>query len=203
MARGRKPNPSDIPDVEEIERMMRLPDCRKKEGARDYALMLVFANTPARKGELRSLLRSDLLRYGDRCFIQYKVLKKGKVEWNKVPIRPPVWEGVNHYLAMTKRGAKPSDPMFLTLGKHGPYKKGAITDKAIDCFVKKYVALAEIQKRITPHSFRAFYVTLRLPAHDIRSIMGITRHGSITAISPYARMIDKRVEEAALAFSFS
>lgn len=204
MAIGRPKFPSDIPDVEEVIAMLKIPDNRVKIEARDYALLLVFANTPARKGEIISLNREDLIRYGDKCFLRYRLLKKDAEEWKKVPITVPVYLGIKKHLDNEKR-AKPSDPMFHTLGKFGPYKKQRITDKAIDCFIKKYKAKAKIPegKRITPHSFRAFYVTIRMKNHDPKAIMGITGHKGLDSFETYARQIDERVTNAALAHSFT
>jgi integrase len=186
--------------------MLALPDRRTKEGTRDYAVLLVLANTPMRKGELVRLNVGNLIDEGQK-HVTYQGLKKRseKPYWLKLPIAENVYLGVKRYLQLEHGDNPPSAdaPLFLTLGKHGPYDKQRLTPKAVDCLVERYVRLASIEKRITPHSFRATYLTLRAPGRDPATLMTLSGHSSLQSLLPYVRATAERRKEAALAFTFA
>lgn len=194
---------SDILTPDEIRKILSLPDKRKKDELRDYAVLLVFCNTPIRKGEMVKLNVSNLIRRGKSCFIHYAVLKKRKTEkrevWIEVPIPVDVYDVVIRYVQSEYKNRKiPSDaPLFFTLGKHGPHEKRRITPRAIEKIVAKYKRKAGINKRLTAHSFRATYVTDRkhIPPG---TMIQITGHKDIKGLSPYLRSSKQEVAEAAL-----
>jgi integrase len=207
VTRGRPIGQSDVLEPGEIEKLLSLPDRRTKEGARDYAVLLVFANTPMRKGELVNLNVAHLIDEGQQKYIAYQGLKKrsSRPYWLKIPIADDVHRGITRYIQMEHGNTTPTadSPLFLTLGKHGPYDKRRISPKAVDCLVEKYVKLAEILKRVTPHSFRATYLTLRAPGRDPATLMTLSGHSGLKSLLPYLRATEERRREAALAFSFA
>jgi integrase/recombinase XerD len=201
---GRPVGQSDVLEPAEIRKILSLPDRRSKDGIRDYAILLVLANTPMRKGELICLNVNSLIDEGQK-FVSYKGLKKksGRPYWLKIPISDEVHRGLRRYLESDNPAGVPADrPLFLTLGKHGPYEKSRITAKAVDCLVGKYVGLAKIAKRVTPHSFRATYLTLRA-AKDPWTLTSLSGHSDVKLLNPYVRRTEQRKREAALLFSFT
>jgi len=165
---GRPLGQSDFLEANEVMKILSLPKRNTKEGLRDYAILLVFSNTPMRKGEVISLKVENLVNNGG-YFIEYVVLKKRKSKTKKsrrvsIPISREVYVLLQRYLKSEYRNEaiKPDSPLFRTLGKHGPYAKGPLTAKAVDLLVHKYGRLSGIKKRITPHTFRSTYLTLRL-----------------------------------------
>ena len=204
MSKGRPVGKSDVLTKEELTRIMSLPDRRSRQGARDYAVLLVLCNTPMRKGEIVNLNTENLIDEGEKKYITYAALKKKSQRpyWLKIPIQGIVYEGVKRYVDISKENGSTTGPLFKTLGKHGPYDTRRITPKAIDLIVEKYVDEAGIQKRVTPHSFRATYATLRKHA-DPWTLQGLGGWASIASVMPYVREDEKHREEAALAFSFS
>lgn len=204
LKRGRPVGQSDILTVKEIQTLLSLPDKRTKEGARDYAVLLALANTPMRKGELVRLNVEDLIDEGQK-YLSYKGLKKHSERpyWLKIPIADAAYLGIKRYL-QTEYGKSLSNgtALFMTLGKHGSYSKGRITPKAVDCIVSKYVEQAGILTRITPHSFRATYLTLRAPGRDPSTLLSLSGHTGLKSLLPYLRATEERRREAALAFEF-
>lgn len=200
--RGRPVGQSDDLTINELSAMLALPDRRTLEGMRDYAVLLAFGNTPMRKGELVSLCVGNLLDEGEAKAITYKGLKKRKQKpyWLKIPIAADVFDSIRRYVSMEhrRRTLRHDDPLFMTLGKYGPYKKRPITPASIDGIVRKYSLLAGIKKRVTPHSFRASYVTLRAPGRDPASFLDLTGHADLRGVLPYFRRIAKRTLEAAM-----
>ncbi len=201
--KGRPVGKSDVLTESELQLIMTLPDRRSKHGARDYAVLLAFGNTSMRKGEVISLNTENLISEGEKKFIVYRALKKrtARVVWVRIPISDKVFEGIKRYCDLDHQRT-PSSPLFRTLGKHGPYEPGRISAKAIDCIVQKYVDEARIRKRITPHSFRASFPTLR-KHHSPWTLQNLGGWASINSVMPYVRETEKEIEDAALEFQFA
>ena len=201
--RGRPWNASDILTHEELELISSCPDKRTAQGIRDYAILLIFCNTPIRLGELITLKTSHLVNNGDSKFIAYVSLKKKtlKKSWRIIPITQDVYDGVKRYLDMDPHRTADT-PMFFTLGKHGPYEKRGITKDAVDGIVAKYVAQAGLKKRITPHSFRASFVTLR-KNEDWKALQEMGGWTDMNSMMPYVRASAEEKRKTALAFSVS
>lgn len=204
---GRPVGQSDDLSVDELRAIIALPDRRTTEGLRDYAVLLMFLNTPARIGEVCSMKVGHLDDNGKSPAVSYEVLKKrsGRKKWVRVPIDRGVFDGIMRYVKAEYRNKKlhASDPLFYTLGKFGPYKKRPITDDAVRGIVAKYARLAGIQKRVTPHSFRASYLTLRAPGRDPATLLGLSSHADIRGIMPYIRTSEAKKQEAALSIQIS
>jgi integrase len=49
---GRPKGQSDFLESWELQKIVGLPDRRTKDGMRDYAVLVLLANTPLRKGEI-------------------------------------------------------------------------------------------------------------------------------------------------------
>jgi integrase len=90
----------------------------------------------------------------------------------------------------------------MTLGKHGPYQKRPLTVKAVDKLITKYLILSKIKKRITPHSFRATYITQR-GDKDLASLLTLSGHADLKGLTPYLRAKHKKIEEAAFSRSYA
>jgi len=205
-SRGRPVGQSEDLTADELTKIISLPDRRTRQGLRDYAVLLAFLNTPMRKGELVRLKVGNVIDEKTETFITYEGLKKRskKKYWLKIPIEREVFDGIVRYIKSEygARRLKASEPLFYTLGKHGPYQRRPITPWAIDLIVQKYVRLAQIQKRITPHSFRASYLTLR-ESEPIGALLGLSGHASAQGITPYLRASQEKKRKAAGRYSFS
>lgn len=208
---GRPPGQSDDLTREEIQTIVRLPDKRSKTGFRDYVVLLVLANTPMRKGELVGLTIGSLIDEGLKKFILYKGLKKRKQRdkitgeiktkqkphWLKLRVATDVFNSILRYVESEHKGKMDHrTPLFMTLGKRGPYQKQGLTPKAVDWIVRHYVREAGIKKRITPHSFRATWTTIHGEGQDPATIIKSTGHASIVGVMPYLRTSKKKIEDS-------
>lgn len=213
--RGRPHGQSDFLEAAELRQLVNLPDRRTKEGLRDYAVLVLLANTPLRKGEIAMLKRGNMVNTGTQTFIHYVVEKKRKVRGkgqekhrvieNTVPLRKETYEAIIKYHEAEFKGtdADQDNPLFMTLGKHGNCVKQAITAKAIDYIVSKYAQLSGINKRITPHSFRASFATHALDkGADLKTVSELLGHASILSTQPYLRSNIERKQKAIECFSF-
>jgi len=197
---------SDDLTEDEIQKILSIPDKRKRDELRDYAVLLAFCNTPMRKAELASLNLSNLVDEGKRQYLTYIGVKKRskKKYWLQIQIEKKVYDGISRYVQSEykDRPMLADDALFFTLGKHGPYEKRRITPRAIDKIVAKYKRKAGINKRITPHSFRATYVTLRENVPP-GTMIKLTGHNDIKSLSPYSRSSRQKVEDAAMSKQFA
>lgn len=217
--RGRPLGQSEDLTEEELDQILKVPDRRSKRGLRDYTILLTFANTPMRKSELCALDLGNLLDEGKKKSISWKALKKRKrrdpatgevhvnqkTHWQKIPLDLEVFQAIVRYVESEYKGKKldRSAPLFTTMGTRGPYKKRRITPWAIDDIVARHVKLAGIKKRVTPHSFRASYVTIRLGlGHDPVTLQKTGGWADIRGVMPYLRSNQKKIEEAALSRRF-
>ncbi len=185
--------------------MLAIPDRRTRQGMRDYALLVIVANTPLRKGEIVGLRRSSLMEQGKKCFIRYSVKKKRREQYNTVPINAMVYEVLMSYqrAEFRKRCNDSHNPLLLTLGKHGPYEKVPITGRAISLIIEKYARLAKIVKRITPHSFRASWATnLLVSGSDPKTVSLLMGLAKAASVEPYLRSNIERKQRSAEVFCY-
>jgi integrase len=203
---GRPTGQSDVLTADEIRQLLgAVKDRRTTEGARDYAILLMLANTPARKGELIALNLENVKAQGGAYSISRKALKKKRTAWITTPIDANAYAGFMSYAR--KWNLDPTrdaqGPLFFTLGGRGGYERHRLTPKAVDCLVEKYARLAGITKRITPHSFRASYLTLRSQGHKPETLATLSGHASLASILPYLRSTDEERRNAALSVAFA
>lgn len=206
--RGRPRNQSATLTAEEVNALMSLPNKRTKQGARDFAVLLIFGNTPARIQEVINLNVGDLVDEGSRQYVVRRGIKKRskKPYWIATRISKPVYDGIKKYVDWEgKRG--PDEPLLMTLGIHGPFGKQRLTKKAVYKMFERYLEIAFQKgliekKRITPHSFRATYTTLR-KHHDPWTLQALGGWNDVKSVMPYVREDKKLMDDAALEFQFA
>jgi len=181
---------------DECQALLRAPDQRTVDGKRDYAILKLFLNTGMRKQELLNLKYKDIKLYNHQLCLEVR----GKGGWSRrQPIgSKEVLSAIKNYWTAAKIKPKDDDPLFFTLGKHGPWHKRPLTAVAVDCIVAKYAKLALIKKRITPHSLRHTFCTLGLrQGIDLRTMQSLMGHHSIGSTQVYLHTDDERKFEAA------
>lgn len=211
---GRPLGQSDDLTMDELKTLLRLPDKREKVGFRDYAVLLTFCNTPMRVGELKRLTVGSMIDEGTKKFISYKALKKRKCRdkqtgeikvkqrpyWLKIPIATDVYSAIIRYIQNEHKTGKieHTQPLFMTTGIRGPYEKRPLTYNAAAGIIAKYLKKAGINKRVTPHSFRATYLTMRADGHSPKTLCDLSGHADIRGVMPYLRSSEEKRRAAAL-----
>ncbi len=187
---------SDHLTKEECQALLRTPDQRTTEGKRDYAILKLFLNTGMRKHELLNLKYKDIKLYNHQLCLE--VRGKGGYSRRQPIGSREVLSALKSYWVSAKLKLKDDNPLFFTLGKHGPWRKKPLTSTAIDGIVKKCAKLALIKKRITPHSLRHTFCTLGLrQGIDLRTMQALMGHHSISSTQVYLHTDDERKFEAA------
>lgn len=172
--------------VAEVDRLLATPDTSDKYGIRDRAMLEVLYATGLRVSELVHLKLVDL--HLEMGLIQ--TLGKGDKE-RIVPIGDVASDWIQRYLQTSRPVLlKQRTSPYLFLNAHG----GGLTRQAIWQKIKHYVALADIQKDVTPHTLRHSFATHILEnGADLRVVQELLGHADITTTQIYTHISKKRL----------
>ncbi len=186
---------------EEIGAMLRVPNRRTLQGRRDYALLLIMFGSVLRSAEVCSLNVGDIQSYRNQPVLVVSG-KGGRIR--KVPCHPEAIGAVRAYWnGEGRNGDDPTEPIFQTLGRHGPHKVGRLTHKAIRCLVERTAKAALIKKRVTPHTLRHTFAVSVLDARvDLRTLMELLGHRHISTTERYTHSSDEKKLAAVNALTF-
>ena len=186
---------------EEIVAMLRVPDRRTLQGKRDYALLKTMFGSGLRSAELCSLDVEDIHTYRNQPVLVVNG-KGGNIR--QVPLLPKALEAIRAYWkAEGRNGHDPGEPIFQTLGKHGPYEARRLTYKAIRHLVSGTRRAALIKRRVTPHTLRhTFAVSLLDQGVDLRTVQDLMGHASIITTQAYLHTSDEKKLAAVNSLAF-
>ncbi|MDA2916856.1 tyrosine-type recombinase/integrase [Nitrospinae bacterium AH_259_B05_G02_I21] len=186
---------------EEVASMLRVPDRRTLQGKRDHAILKVMFAAGLRSAELCSLSVEDIQAYRNQPVLVVNG-KGGKVR--KVPLHPEALAAIKSYWRAEGRNADdPREPVFQTLGKHGPYEASRLSYKAIRHLVSKTRKVALIRRRVTPHTLRhTFAVSLLDQGVDLRTLQDLMGHGSVAVTQRYLHTSDEKKMSAVHSLTF-
>lgn len=166
----------------EIELLFAEIDHSKPEGMRNRAMLEVLYSSGLRVSELTNLKINQL--YFDIGFL--KVVGKGNKE-RFVPIGQTAIKHLQLYMEHTRNLQKPasgSEP-FVFLNRRGK----PISRVMVFMIVKELAAKANIDKNISPHTFRHSFAThLVEGGADLRAIQEMLGHESITTTEIYTHL---------------
>lgn len=170
--------------VEEVDRLLAVPDLETPLGVRDRAMIEVLYATGLRVSELCGLRVDGVnLELGFlRCF------GKGSKE-RLVPLGESACQAVGAYLK-DARGAHASEVLFLTP------RGAALTRFEFWEILKRYAAKAGIRKNISPHVLRHSFATHLLDrGADLRAVQMMLGHEDISTTQIYTHVIRERLKE--------
>jgi len=151
------------------------------------AVILLLFTTGMRQAELRNLKLSNFeTREGIR-FLYY--MGKGQ-KMNQIPIHPTTAYYVDEYIAwMEKIGRKIGEGDFLfqpTKNSHSGKTKKKLSHTALGYIVGKWAKLVNKEKRITPHSARATFISSLIEnGEDIYYISQLVNHSDVRTTQRY------------------
>ncbi len=170
--------------LDEIDNLVNSVDLSTKEGERNQAIIETLYGCGLRVSELIDLKLSDL--FFKEGFI--KVTGKGNKQ-RFVPIGEVTQQYISEYIRNSRTlvplKKKASDVLFLN-------RRGNILTRAmIFTIVKNLAVVADLQKNISPHTFRHSFATHLLEnGADLRAIQQMLGHESITTTEIYMH-VDK------------
>lgn len=180
-----------IPDVlslEDIEKILNVPDLTKFEGLRDSAMLEILYASGLRVTELVELKQVNI-NYDHGYLI---VMGKGSKE-RIVPIGMTSIKKINDYLELSRPHLakdKISDYLFIT-------RRGTcFTRQGFWKLIKAYAKEAGILKNISPHTIRHSFATHLLErGADLRTIQLLLGHSDISTTQIYTHVESKRLRE--------
>jgi len=180
-----------IPDVlslEDIEKILNVPDLTKFEGIRDSAMLEVLYASGLRVTELVELKQVNI-NYDHGYLI---VMGKGSKE-RIVPIGLTSIKKINDYLELSRPHLvknELSDYLFIT-------RRGTcFTRQGFWKLIKAYAKEAGIVKNISPHTIRHSFATHLLErGADLRTIQLLLGHSDISTTQIYTHVESKRLRE--------
>jgi len=174
-------------NMDEVEALLKAPNLRNSQGARDKACLELMYATGMRVSELINLKMNDLnMDVGfAKCF------GKGGKE-RIIPFGKMAKEGIARYMERSRPGflkKKVSNFLFLTrLGR--PMSRQTFWKT-----IKKYAREAGIKKRIAPHSLRHSFATHILErGADLRVVQELLGHADISTTQIYTHVTKDRLK---------
>ena len=182
--------PSHLP-VDDVFRLMDLPDRKNSLGLRDLAILEVLYSCGIRVAELAGMNVSSI--DDDQRLV--KVTGKGGRE-RIVPIGRQALRAVKAYLSVTGEVRKRivlaghGDPLFMN------FRGGRLTTRSIGRIVKQYARAGGLTEEISPHSMRHTFATHLLDGGaDLRSVQELLGHKSLATTQKYTHVSLKRLME--------
>ncbi|MEI8135131.1 MAG: site-specific tyrosine recombinase XerD [bacterium] len=175
--------PPEVLTIAEIESLLSKPNRNTNKGIRDKAILEFLYATGARVSELTELTVTQLfLKDG---FV--RLFGKGKKE-RLVPIGKIAVKSLDEYLDKIRplfvKHSKPTDAIFLN------QERGtALSRMAIWNIIQEYAREAQIEKHLTPHTFRHSFATHLLEGGaDLRVVQELLGHADISTTEIYTHI---------------
>ena len=175
--------------VDEIFRLLDLPDKKSLSGARDSAILELFYSTGIRISELTGIHMEDL-HLAQRMV---KVRGKGKKE-RLLPLGQKSVGALEDYIEFRGKQIAKIHPvpeeLFLNFRGRG------ISVRGVRKILEKYIRHNNFTGKISPHSLRHSFATHMLDAGaDLRSIQEMLGHSSLSTTQKYTHLTIDRLTE--------
>jgi integrase/recombinase XerD len=167
--------------IEQVFAILSKPDKKTDLGMRDRAFLEFLYGTGSRISEALSCKRSDLMPE----MTLVRLFGKGRKE-RVVPMGRVAWKALKEYLDLGRPNlANQKSGDYLFLGNRG----NPIRRMAGWRIVKKYCLLANIDKDISPHSFRHSFAThLLMGGADLVAVQELLGHADISTTEIYTHL---------------
>lgn len=155
---------------------------------RDRAILETIYSTGIRISELCSL-RAGQIHWQE---LTIQVIGKGKKE-RLVPIGEPALESIEQYWNLLPFPPKDDEPVFFAnAGKRAP-----IYPRLVQGRLKRYLQIAGLDPRLSPHKLRHSYATHLLDAGaDLRSVQELLGHAHLITTQTYTHVTTDRLKRA-------
>lgn len=180
---------------DEITTLFNCPDTRLPLGVRDRAILECLYSSGLRVSELCSLDIRDI-DYSDG---DVRVLGKRARE-RQIPVGSFALAALGEYLRrgrpeLLKNGCSAESEKALFLNRQGT----RLTPRSVARLVRRYVQMASLIRRCTPHTLRHSFATHLLEhGADLRSVQELLGHQSISTTQIYTHVTRERLKKVYL-----
>jgi integrase/recombinase XerC len=155
---------------------------------RDVAVLETIYSCGLRISELCGL-RVDDIQASERLI---RVRGKGRKE-RQVPVGEPALAAIRTYWDMLGAAPAGDSPVFLSK----PGEAAPVSARQLQLRLKKYLAVAGLDPRLTPHKLRHSYATHLLDAGaDLRSVQELLGHAHLVTTQVYTHLSTERLKRA-------
>ena len=155
---------------------------------RDMAVLETIYSCGLRISELCGLVAQDI----DWNEQLVRVRGKGKKE-RLVPIGEPALAAIKNYWNLLPQIPRGVSPVFCA----GLKKLKPVSPRSLQLRLKKYLVLACLDPRLTPHKLRHSYATHLLDAGaDLRSVQELLGHAHLVTTQAYTHLTTDRLKRA-------
>ncbi len=184
----------DTLSVEEIDAIVNAIDLRKSDGYRNKAIIETLYSCGLRVSELTKLKLSEI--YAKEEFI--RIIGKGNKE-RLVPIGKQCLRCIQDYISHSRNQLKIKEGYedYIFLNRLGTN----LSRIMIFTLIKRLALKANIQKSISPHTFRHSFATHLIEGGaDLRAVQEMLGHESITTTEIYTHLDREYLRDAIIQF---
>src|SRR3989344_202629 len=171
-------------DIDDMERMIKVPDTKTTIGLRDRTIMELFFSSGMRVSELVALNADQItfLKNKDKNkTFELSIVGKGK-HIRTIFISPRAAQWLREYLASRK---DVSEPLFINY-RSLDSEHNRLTTRYIQKMISRCAMIAGISKKVTPHTLRHTYATdLLSRGADLRSVHELLGHKNVSTTQIY------------------
>ena len=155
---------------------------------RDVAILETIYSCGLRISELCGLQAQDI----DRTSKSVRARGKGKKE-RIIPIGDPALKAIEEYWRLLPHPPSGDSPVFQA----GRGKVRPVSARDLQLRLKKYLAIAGLDPKLTPHKLRHSYATHLLDAGaDLRSVQELLGHAHLVTTQVYTHLTTERLKKA-------
>ncbi|MBD9362020.1 site-specific tyrosine recombinase XerD [Methylomonas fluvii] len=171
----------------DVELLLNAPEVTDKLGFRDRTMLEMLYATGLRVSELVELKFSQI-NFRQGCV---RIVGKGDKE-RLVPVGEEAMDWAERYLNTARQailGNRQSDYLFVTS------RGSSMTRQAFWHIIKRYAALAGIEKHLSPHTLRhAFATHLLNHGADLRVVQLLLGHSDLSTTQIYTHIAQQRLK---------
>jgi site-specific recombinase XerD len=177
-------------DARMVQRLLAAVDTNDERGMRDLAVLQLLFSTGLRVSELVGLDRHQV-NLESR---EFSVIGKGR-KARVVFLTDAAAEAITRYLSMRKDRFK---PLFIRYRGHGDSavegEAWRLTTRSVERLVTKYVRLAGLAVKATPHTLRHSFATdLLSNGADLRSVQEMLGHANLATTQIYTHVTNPQL----------